>query len=417
MMRRLALTTVLLTAAGCATQQGAEQGKGSTPAASKEERMRIGNQAPFDVAVCQSKPITLPQPPNQASLVGAILSLRPQVMECLVDPKHRGSADSTRVTVKTSLTDKAATHTVSGDNLTPEGVACIQKVVDTQVPLSPLPAGAAALESSNEFVHEAANSPSVKFGLNPGSDYSGNVRLAQTGWCECYAGFATKAPPIIKANVDLKRKKEKKDKDSPETVTNTSDVTLDDVGTPEGNQLAACLKGKMAAVPSSIPVDELKFPYRFVHFNSRAGEAPADMPPELRFFQLELVRGQRSAETALALGARTNAAEAYDAVVQKYQKTKDYGLVSDMKAKCATLGTASQAIVDAVDGQLKADQSSKDLATELKAKDAAWADVETKLTEVVNGTQQDLDNAKKRLENDKAICPKESTAPAPKKGK
>lgn len=414
MMRRIALATVLLTAAGCATQQGAEGAKGSKTL-SKEERLRIGNQVPFDVAVCQSKPLALPQPINQASLVGALSSLQPQVIECLVDPKHRGSADSTHVEVKTTVTDKGGTHTVSGENLTPEGTACIQKVVDTQVPLTALPAGAKPVESTTSFNHEAASSPSVKFGINPGSDYSGNVRLAQTTWCECYAGFTDKVPPLVKSNIDLKNTKEKKD--NKETKTTTADVTVDDVGTPEGNQLAACLKGKMAAIPASLDVDELKFPYRFVHFNSRASEAAADMAPELRFLQLDLMRGQRSAETALAVGARANAAEAYDGVVQKYQKTQDYGLVRDMRTKCATLGTASQAIVDALENQLKSDQASKDLATELKTKDASWADAETKLTEVVDGTQKDLANAQTRLKEDKSICPKETTAPAPKKGK
>lgn len=410
MMRRIAITSVLLTAVGCATTSGSGESGGT--AAKKpmttEERMRIGNQSPFDVAVCHPKPVTLPQPVNQASLVGALLTVRPQVMECLVDPKSRAGADSTRVDVKSTVNDKGGTHAISGTNLSPEGTACIQKAVDTNVPLAALPSGATAVEAETTFVHEAANSPSVKFGLNPGSDYSGAVRLAQPGWCECYAGFATKAPPALKSSVDLKK-----------GSATAADLSFDPVGTPEGDQLAACLKGKMTAVPASLKTDELKFPYRFVHFNSRAPEAPADMEPELRFFQLELVRGQRAAETAMALGGRTHAAEIYDAAVTEYQKTKKYELVAGLKTKCADLVTSSEAIVNAIDTQLKVDQASQALATELKAKNEAWGELEKRMQEVVTGTQQDLDNSKKRVESDKAICPKEtpSAAPAPKKKK
>src|SRR5690242_4211711 len=197
MMRRIAIASVLL-AAGCAGQQGAQQ-KTQGPTTT-EERMRITNQSPFDVAVCQSKTPTLPQPPNQGILVGAILATRPEVMECLVDPKSRGEADTTRVVVKTTVNEQGGTHALSGENLTPEGTACIQKVLDARVPLSALPKGAQPVASESTFVHEAGNSPKVKFGINPGSDFSGAVRLAQPTWCDCYAPFTHKAPPILKAN-------------------------------------------------------------------------------------------------------------------------------------------------------------------------------------------------------------------------
>ncbi|HYO51661.1 hypothetical protein [Archangium sp.] len=393
MMRRIAIASVLL-AAGCAGQQGAQQKKqGPTTI---EERMRITNQSPFDVAVCQSKTPTLPQPANQGILVGAILAIRPEVMECLVDPKSRGEADTTRVVVKTTVNEQGGTHALSGENLTPESTACIQKVLDARVPLSALPKGAQPVASESTFVHEAGNSPSVRFGINPGSDFSGAVRLAQPTWCDCYAPFANKAPPILKASVELK-------KGAPTATT----VTFDPVGTPEGDQLAACLQGKMMAVPAKLEVDQLKFPYRFVHFNSQATEPGADMPPELRFFQLELVRNQRSAEAAIAFGARANAAETYDAIVTKYQKTKDWKLIDELKARCKALVDSAQTWVNTLDAQLKVDQTTLALVQELKAKEAAWTEVETKSQEILANTQQDLATAQKRLEADQAACPKE----------
>ena len=401
MMRRIAIASLLASAAaGCASTQQA-QTQGST---TKEERMRISNQPPFDVSVCQTQLPALPQPANQGGLVGGLLFARPQVMECLVDPKSRGDAETTRVVVKTTVNDQGGTHAISGENLTPEGTACVQKAVDTLVPLTALAKGAQPVESESVFVHERGNSASVKFGANPGSDYSGAVRLAQPQWCDCYAGFTTVAPPTVRANITLKK-----------TATTAADITFDPVGTPEGEQLTACLKGKLAAVPAKLDVDELKFPYRFVHFNSRATEPAADLQPELRFFQLDLVRNQRSADAAIAFGHRANAAEVYDAIVAQYQKTKDWKLVDELKSKCKVLVDASQAWVNAIDAQLKVDQTTLGLAQELKAKDASWADLEPKAQEVINNTQQDLDNAKKRLEADQGACPKETREAAPKK--
>lgn len=410
MLRRIAIASLALTAA-CATQQ--EATKGAAAPMTKEERMRITNQAPFDVAVCQPTALKLPQPANQGILVGAVLSARPEVMECLVDPKSRGEATTTRAVVKTTVNEQGGTHTISGENLTPEGQACIEKVVSARVPLTALPKGAQPVESETAFVHEAANSPSVKFGINPGSDFSGAVRLGQPTWCDCYAGFANKAPPILKATVHVKKQaaaaKEAQPKEgeaapAPQTV---STITFDPVGTPEGDQLASCLQAKMQAIPVNLESGELKFPYRFVHFHSAATEPAADLPPELRFFQLELVRGQRSAEAAIAFGARANAAEAYDAIVSKYQKTKDWKLIDELKAKCKGLVASAQGWVDAINAQMQVDQATLALAQELKAKDVAWAEVETKSAEVLAGTQQDLTNAQTRLKDDQAACPKE----------
>ncbi|ATB32395.1 hypothetical protein [Melittangium boletus] len=404
MMSRLAITSLLAAAAaGCAGQQQAQTGGAPI---SKEERLRITNQSPFDVAVCKTQAPALSQPANQGILVGALLASRPQVMECLVDPKSRGTAETTRLVVKTTVNEQGGSHVISGENLTPEGIACVQKLVDTRVPLTPLAKGAAPVESESTFVHEAGNSPSVRFGLNPGSDFSGNVRLAQAQWCDCYAGYETKAPPTLRANVDLKK-----------ASATAADITFDSVGTPEGDQLAACLKGKMMAVPVKLEVDELKFPYRFVHFNSHATEPAADLTPELRLLQLDLVRNQRSADAAIAFGNRANAAEAYDAIVAKYQKTKDWKLIDELKSKCRTLVDSAQAWVNSIESQRQVDQSTVDLARELKAKDAAWGDLEAKTQEIIAVTQQDLDTAKQRLAADQGACPKETTEAAPKKKK
>jgi hypothetical protein len=393
MLRRLAIASVLVTAA-CAGQQKAVD---SAQAASVQERMRITNQPVFDVALCHPRGLTLPQPPNQAILVGALISTRPQVMECLVDPKNRGPAATTKATVKTSVTDQAATHTIVGENLTPEGQACIQAVVDKAVPLQPLAKGAAPVTADAQFIHELNNSPAIVFGINEGSDFSGHVRLAQEQWCDCYASYATQAPVTLTAKIKLM-------KASPVPV----DVTFEPSGSTEGDQLAACLKTKIAALPAKLSVDELTFPHRFVHFHSLATEPAASLPPELRFYQLELVRGQRAATTAIAFGTRANAAETYDAIVAKYQKSKDWKLVPELKEKCAALVKAADGWLAAIEAQQSSEQQTVTLVQELKAKDEAWAEVDTASQLALANTQKDLETAKQRRQQDEAACPKES---------
>jgi hypothetical protein len=394
MLRRLAVASVIITAA-CASQQ--KPGGPSQPT-TVEERLRITNQPYFDVALCHPRQLTLPQPPNQGLLVGALVSTRSQVMECLVDPKNRGPGDTTKAIVKTSVTEQAAAHTVSGENLTPEGQQCIQAVVDKQVPLQPLSKGAQPVEAQAEFVHEKNNSPTVTFGINEGSDFSGTIRLAQQQWCDCYASFTTQAPPSLTAKIKLTKASQ-----------TAADITFEPSGSTEGEQLATCLKAKIAALPAKLSSDELTFPHRFTHFHSQATEPAASLAPELRFYQLELVRGQRAADAAIAFGTRANAAEAYDAIVTEYKKNpnKNYGLIPQLRERCAALVKAADSWVVALEAQQAVDQQTVALVQELKAKDAAWGEVETASQTSLTNTQKDLETAKQRRQQDEAACPKE----------
>lgn len=393
MLRRLAIASVLFTAA-CAGQQKPAAAAG--PAAPKEEKMRITNQPPFDVGLCQPRQLTLTQPANQAAIIGALVAVRPQMLECLVDPKNRGTASATKVVVKTTVDTTGTKNAVSGENLTPTGTQCIQAVVDKVVTFPALPAGAAPVEGQAEVNHEVGNNASVTFGVNEGSDFSGAVRLAQPTWCECYAGFQGTVPPMLVAKVDLKKGQ-----------ATPVDVTFEPSGSTEGDALAACLKPKLAALPVKLTVDELKFNHRFIHFNSQSTDPMGNLPPELAFYQLELVRGQRSADAAIAFGQRSNAAETYDAIVAKYQKTKDWKLVDELKAKCAALVKAADAWVGALDAQQTVDQRTLEVVQKLKATDETWGPVETATQTAITKDAEDLKTAQARRQADEAACPKE----------
>jgi hypothetical protein len=403
MLRRLAVASVILTAA-CAGQQKTGDAAEGHKELTKEERTRITNQSPFDLAACFPREQTLPAPANEGVVVGALLSVRPDVLECLVDPANRGPAASTKVVVKTTVNAQGATHAITGENLTPAGTACVQKVLDTGVKPAALAADAKPVEASYEYDHATANNASVTMGINEGSDFSGAVRLAEKNWCDCFAGFKAATPPVLTADITLM-----KGQPTP------SEVVFKPSGSTEGDQLASCLQAKVAATPAKSTGDQLKFPFRFVFFNSAAPvEASATMPPELRFFQLELARTQTAAASAIAFGARTNAADTYDAVVQKYTKTKDYKLFDELSSKCNALVESAGKWVEALKAQETVDQTTLTLVQELKAKEANWAPVETASQEALANTQKDLSAAQQRLNADQGACPKKSYT-APKK--
>jgi len=389
MLRRAVVASIVLTAS-CAPMQKKE-GAG----APVQDTVRVSNQHPFDMAVCQtSQPVQLPQPVNPDILLGALSAARPQVMECLVPPTSRGEAKSTRVVVKAQVSDQGGQYTVSGENLSSEGQACVRKAVEGRVPLTASPKGAAPVSVEAEFTHEQGRSLAVTLGGDSGSDYSGAIRLGQPQWCDCYAGYTTQVPPTLMAHVQLAQGQ-----------ATPAEVTFDPVTAPEGNALATCLQQKMMALPVKAPTEAVRFSRRFIHFNSMATEPSTDPLPEQRFIQMELVRQQRAADTMLAFGARDSASEAYDAVVLKYQKSKDKKLLAELVVRCNQVVEAGAKWAGAVEAQLKADQQSLAIAQELKVKDAAaWTAAEASVQQSVTSTQEELSRAQKRVETDREAC-------------
>jgi hypothetical protein len=391
-LRNAAVASLALTAA-CASMQ--KQGDASAQAV--QDTVRVSNQHPFDMAVCQpAQALQLPQPVNPDILVGALSLARPQVMECLVAPTSRGAAKSTRVVVKSSVTAEGGKHTVSGENLTPEGLACVQKAVEALVPLTASPKGAASVLAEAEFTHEQGRSLAVTLGSDVGSDYSGAVRLGQPQWCDCYAGYTTQVPPTLMARVHLAKGQ-----------ATPAEVTFEPAATPEGTALATCLQQKMMALPVQAPPDVMRFSRRFIHFNSKATEPSTDPLPEQRFLQMELVRQQRSAAAMMAFGGRDSAAEAYDTAVVQYQKSKDRKQLPALAAKCNAVVEADAKWAAAAKEQLEADQLSQSIVQELKLKDAAaWTAAEANIQQAVSNSQDELNRAQKRHEADRDACSK-----------
>ncbi|HEX8700922.1 MAG TPA: hypothetical protein VF815_18905 [Myxococcaceae bacterium] len=396
MLRRFAVASAVFTFTACAPVQkqgtGGDAAAAGAPAAAQDTH-RVSNQVAFDVASCPQT-VTLPESVTPNALVGALKAARPAVMECLVAPTSRGPAKATNVVVKSSVSDQGGKHTVAGDNLSPEGQACIQKTLETMIPLKALPKGTAPALGEAEFAHEQGRSHGVTMGESVGSDYSGAVRLGQAQWCDCYAPFATTVPPSLRASVKLA-----KGQPAP------ANIAFDPAGSPEGEALAACLKGKMAALPLGNVTENMQFSRTFLHYNSRATEAVASMAPEARFNQLELARNYRTGEAQAALGAHEGATDALDSAIVKSQKAKGK-MAGELAAKCAQLMEAGNRWVAATEAQMKAEQGVLASAQELKAKNPALGQLETQLQQLIATTQEDLTNAQARIKADQETCSK-----------
>ena len=420
MLRRVFAAALALSAIGCAGTQKTEGGGDAkkSAAAAKEEKIRIYNtQEPFDLAVCTPPAVTLPEGNvNTFMLTGAILKLRPHIMECLVDPKARAEGDETKVTVKTTVNEQGAQHAVTGTNLAPAGQQCIEQVVNSAIKPTATPAGGKPVEASAEFVHVRNNSPTVTVGNNVGSDMTGAIRLGMRNMCDCFKAEANTVPAGTAASITLKKDA------APEIVMGApapaapaagaapAPASNEPGGTPEMN---SCLQGKIAALQApALTTDALKLPaFRFILLNSNATgtEAAASLVPTVRFVQYDLQRSQRAADAAFALGSRQAAAEIYSAAVTKFQKLtpgEQYRQVKDLSAKCKVLTSASGNWVKALEAQLALDQQTVALAGELVAQDPDWAKVQTAAQGQVDQDTKDITEAKGYAQKDQASCPK-----------
>jgi hypothetical protein len=399
MFRRLAVAAFALSAAACAGKQQQAPAEGAAPV-SKETRSRLNNLTYFDLANCAPRELNAPKPANQPGIIGAVVATRPQVLECLVDPKHRGPAESTSVKVNTTVDATAAKHVVTGENLTPEGTACIEKVLNERVKLEPLPAGAQPVTAEASFQHVAGRSPSVTMGLNAASDIAGTLRLAAPSFCECYADHKDTVPPELKAALDL-----------PANQPTLAPAVFEPA--PGAENIISCLQGKLSALQFTPTDAETKIPaYPFAMINSNATEEATALADDMRFVHLDSVRGQRVADVAMAVGQRMNAVTTYDAAVVAYKDPKvpfkKKPTPQDLIDKCAALVKADDSWIEKLEKQQALAERTLAFVQESKVKDPAWADVEAPATAQVETAKKDLMEAQTAKAADQKVCPKVS---------
>src|SRR5262249_6014033 len=121
-----ALLPVALLLAACAGQANPTgQPKPAGSASPVSERQLIAKTGYFDVGTLNPAPPAIPARIDKQVLSGVEMVARPLVIECVVDPKNRGPEKVTKVSVDATLTDAGVDHKVTGQNLTPAGIACI----------------------------------------------------------------------------------------------------------------------------------------------------------------------------------------------------------------------------------------------------------------------------------------------------
>lgn len=386
------LLSLALLVTACVGQQKA----GSfAPGATFQPQTSIPNQPVFDVASCQSRQIPLPFPPTPGILVAATYSARPQVMECLVDPKNRGPSVNTRIMVETLITDQSASHTIHGENLTPAGRRCVGEAMNSLVPLSPLARGARPVEARTEFFHELHNSPSITFGSDEGFNFSGSLRLAQGTWCHCYVPFIHQAPPVLTAKITLTSSR-----------STPVEVTFEPAVGAEATLLTDCLKKEISTLPVRHGSDTVTLLHRFFHLHSLASEPAAGLPPDLHYQQLELVRGQRAAAAAMAYAAHTYAQEGYNAMATQYNQSssKSARLLASLIEKCAELLKASDAWTAAVEAQQETDQQVLMLVQQFKSTNTHWSRLEAASRLALVNTEAEVERARRIRQRDEQAC-------------
>ena len=356
------------------------------------EKQKISNLSYFDLAVCSPRRLDLPLPLNEQDLVGLLVAHRPEVMECLVDASTRGPAPRTAVTAELTVTEAGSKAKAAGPNLAPEGQACVEAAL-AKLDVPKLPKGALPVAGHADYQHVEV-SPSVKMGVNEASDVAGLIRLAQTGWCDCYARWGDQPPRSLTLKLEL-------GKDTPARATfePTRDAASDGV--------AACLAEKVSAMKLPVKSTSLTLPYPFVFVHSGLDRDLAGEPPDVRFLQLDGLRGQRAADSALRVGARANAVREYDGWVAKYKASAKAVPLKQLRASCAGLVKSDDDWISALTLQVEVERQTATLTRELEARDPFWTPASVEAHQKLADGETDLAKARATRTADEAVCPKE----------
>lgn len=407
-MKRLALLTLLLSACGAPAAEGPKapsSAAATPPPAPKVEQQQLVNGGWLDAAIFALEAPALPAKVNNDVLLGVELMARPLVLECLVDPKNRGAEKRTHLVIDAALGDAGVTHKVSGQNLPPAGASCVEAALTkwtASIPtLNAKIAAGPAVSAHLEIDHVAGVQPAVVLGVNEVSDVAGAIRLALPGWGECFAAWKSAPPRVLKGSLQLHKAK------APATQVSPSALSFEPSGDANADKVAACLAPKLNALSFKSPAAEtLAIPLvlRFVH--SGAGESLPGAPADLQFTQLDLARGRRTAEAAIAVGGRNQATAAYDDAVKRYKAGAKDVSVKELKDKCAALLAADDRLLDAAKKTLAVEEATHAFAQDQKAKDATWAEVEAIAAKKQGEAQKDVESFKAARSADEAACPK-----------
>lgn len=384
-MRALTASIALCLAACATSTTAAKTQGGATAAAAAPEKLAVVNNIKFDLATCTAKPLDTVL--NETLLTAALLSRRPAYAECLLDPKARGATADTQIAVKASATDAEVKFDVSGPNLEPAGKACIEKAL-AAMQLKPLVKGAKPIEMSIPFAFSAAQG--VKWGVNDPSDIAGQVRIAQAGWCDCFAPVGAAAPPNLQAGLHLYP-------DKPLEVA----MAAKDADQP----LATCLAEKIKTLNPKA-TRELTVPYLFLLLNSKAAQETADAVPTLQFHQLDAIGQGQEVEVAMSVGNIELATADFEGTARRYNAKPSSPLMKELREKCGIILTRDEALKTSLEGLKSTYERTQKVVASLKPTDPVWAQIETSVGERLKATSTQLGPAVDQKKNHSATCAK-----------
>lgn len=357
-----------------------------------EERIRVANQHPFDVAACAQEPVVIQGAPNQTTFAIALVLAQPRALECLTPDGARGDAAVTAVRVAATVNDQGASFEASGDNLTPSGAGCLTEVLKRVIKIDPLPVGAAPVRLEGELVHDGNVHAALQIGVNAPSDWVAAARGSLMGACSCYGAFTGKRPPVLTVDVKLAGGK--------------SEVAFRPGGTPEADALGQCLQPILAALPVPKSDREFRFPFKVVHLHTLDLVPADDLGPELAFQQAELGRLHLFALAELALANRTRAGGAFDGAVAEYQKAPKASLYPALVSKCDALVGADKSWLEAAKALFAKETVMAATTRALAEKDASWKGAADAIAEARAATDKEVQSATQTLAHDEETCGK-----------
>src|SRR6185437_15207482 len=130
-------------------------------------------------------------------------------------------------------------------------------------------------------------------------------------------------------------------------ATVAPDVTFEASTDATAGKVAACLTGKIKALALKPPQGQsISLPYTFRFVHSGIADALPDATPEIQLIQIDLQRGRRTADVAIAEGNRTLAAAVYEDVVKRFKAhAKPEPSIVELKGKCAALLAADDKLI------------------------------------------------------------------------
>jgi hypothetical protein len=392
---------LLLSLAACG---GGEVPTPATPAGgagAKADGQKVAAVDYFDVASVTAAPPALARRPGTEGLLGLDMAARPALLECLVDPRNRGGEKATHVVVEATIAGEAVQHKVSGTNLTPAGVACMEGALKAWT--KDVPAGAGAPAASHmELDHVVGVHPAVGIGNGDASDLAAAVRLALPGFGECFAGWKSAAPRTLHATLRAAKPRDA----SPAVLL--SSVAFDPTPDPVAGKVASCLEDKLRALPVKPPGGDsvtTSVAIRLVH-SGIEGLLP-EASPDLQLVELDLQRAKRIADVTLAVDEHAQALATYDDLVRRYKnRGKPEVTLADLKDKCAALVAADDRLLAASERQSAIEQATHHFAEERNAKDPSWTEAEAMSAKSLSEAEKELAAHQGLRRSDEAACPK-----------